>query len=187
MATFERAVATGVLADPLGAKLLAYDANPGVFSRWTPVTASSLADVIDRIRFHKSGYFYSLFVKAVHDELSAAVAKGPDSGVEVENDKGKKWRLSGDKTLSKSPQTLEFAREAVARSRQNLNEVARKKKIDEKKFAEEVWAWVPRPTKHGQKQVDRVDPVAHRPGRRRCCQCLGRHPRRAGELRSGPI
>jgi LysM repeat protein len=151
--TFERAVAAGILADPLGATLFAYEANPGAFSRWAAMSTDSLAKVIDRIRYWKSDYFYSLFVKAVHDELNTAIAKGSDKGVEVENSKGKTWRLSGDKTLDKSPETLEFAREAVAQSRANLTAAAGQKTIDEKKLAEEVWAWVPQPTKAGQTQV----------------------------------
>jgi nucleoid-associated protein YgaU len=150
---FEVQVARGILADPLGATLGNFEANPGAFSRWTAMTEQSLADVIDRIRYWKGDYFYSTFVKAVHDKLNTDIT-GPDGGVEVENLKGKKWRLAGDKTLAASPQTLEFGREAVAQSRANLKQAEGQKQIDLKKLADQVWAWVPRPTKDGQKQID---------------------------------
>jgi hypothetical protein len=151
--TFEVQVARGILADPLGATLGNFEANPGALSRWTAMTEQSLADVIDRIRYWKGDYFYSTFVKAVHDKLNTDIT-GPDGGVEVENLKGKKWRLAGDKTLAASPQTLEFGREAVAQSRANLKQAEGQKQIDLKKLADQVWAWVPRPTKDGQKQID---------------------------------
>jgi nucleoid-associated protein YgaU len=128
----------------------------GQSRRVQPLDGDDRAVARGRDRSHpvlEGDYFYSTFVKAVHDKLNTDIT-GPDGGVEVENLKGKKWRLAGDKTLAASPQTLEFGREAVAQSRANLKQAEGQKQIDLKKLADQVWAWVPRPTKDGQKQID---------------------------------
>jgi hypothetical protein len=152
--TFEVQVARGILASPQGASLRDFEAKPGALKKWTAVTEASLADVIDRIAYWKDDYFYSTFVKAVHDALNRDIVRGQGFGIEVENDKGVTWRLAGDKTLSFSEKTREMAREAVAQSRQNVREAEGEDALNYRGLADKVWAWVPRPTKEGQRQID---------------------------------
>lgn len=152
--TFEVQIARGILTSPQGSSLRDYEANPGVFSKWTAVTDRSLADVIDRIATWEKGYFYSTFVKAVHDSLNREISKGEGFGIEVTNDKGHTWKLAGDKTLSFSEKTREIAREAVAQSRQNITDAPGKQALDYRGLADKVWAWAPHPTKEGQRQID---------------------------------
>jgi hypothetical protein len=47
-------------------------------------------------------------------------APGTGAMLQVTNERGDKWFLSGDTTLAMSPDTLRIAREAVARSRENV-------------------------------------------------------------------
>jgi LysM repeat protein len=81
--------------------------------------------------------------KAVHDDLNTKTG-----GIEVENNKGDTWPLSGDRTLNQK--TLEVGRKAVAQSQYNVLSVFNAKdKIDKPALFKAVWDYVPRPTKAG--------------------------------------
>lgn len=151
---FERKVAAGILADSNGKRLEQYQANPGALSSWADMSAESLSDVIDRIRYWEGDTFFSTFAKAVHDQLNTDILPGGGGGIEVENNRGDRWPLAGDKTLSQSAETLRIAREAVAQSRRNVQEADGKREIETGKLAQLVWDYVPRPTAAGQKRVD---------------------------------
>ena len=123
--TFEVAVATAVLGDPKGDALNFYEANPGVFKAWAPMSVQSLADVIDRLRFWKSkshNAFLNNFVKVVHDHLNNAITTAA-GGPQVSVGGGPAFAESGDSTLSRSGQTLAAGQIAVARSRQDVLDV----------------------------------------------------------------
>jgi hypothetical protein len=156
--TFELAVARTILADSRASKLLRYEANPGIFKSWTAVSASSLADVIDRLRFWKQksdNVFLNSFAKMVHDRLNASIG---EPGNEVEVKAGSEtFALSGDTTLGKSPASLAAAQAAVALSRQQILDVdPRGKKPNATALAAEVWKLVPSPTKRGKAAIDRM-------------------------------
>jgi hypothetical protein len=98
----------------------------------------------------KPDKFRNSFVRLVHDQLNAA-ATAPGQGIEVENDRGVRWFLSGDATLENSPDTLRIARAAVEQSYRNLERVAAALAENPAHhphrgdlFAE-VWSYVPRP------------------------------------------
>ena len=154
---FEERVAKGILDDPKGKALLAYEANPGAFSSWAPMSVSSLADVIDRIHYWRSEQFFSMFVRAVHDRLDEDIATG-SGGIEVTNKAGDgPWGLPGDATLSKSKKTLEVARKAVDRAREAVRSVEGKKDVDYEALAQTVWDLVPVPTAKGRKQIAKAE------------------------------
>jgi hypothetical protein len=151
---FQVDVADGILKDPAAARLFEYEANPGALKSWAPMSPKSLGDVIGRIRYWKADQFYSIFAKAVHDKLNRDILPGGGGGIEVKNKKGNKWRLSGDKTLSESPETLKIAREAVSMSRKNIENAQGEKNLDYMKLAQSIWDYVPHPTNAGQKIID---------------------------------
>jgi hypothetical protein len=154
---FEERVAKGILDDPKGRALYAYEANPGAFSSWAPMNVSSLADVIDRIHYWKEAEFFSMFVRAVHDRLDVDIAT-VSGGIEVTNKAGDgPWRLSGDATLGKSKKTLDVARKAVDKAREAVQSVEGKKVVDYEALAQTVWDFVPVPTAAGQKQIDKAE------------------------------
>jgi hypothetical protein len=81
--------------------------------------------------------------KSVHDDLNTKAG-----GIDVENNKGDTWPLSGDRTLNQ--QTLEVGRKAVAQSQYNVLSVYNNKdKLDLPKLFKAVWDYVPRPTVKG--------------------------------------
>jgi len=95
---------------------------------------------------------------AVHDELNGLAADPFVGGLEVSNEHGDSWRLSGDRTLANSPESLRIGREAVTQANANLAEVADIGALaltaaygDE--LLARVWAYVPRPTYLGELQV----------------------------------
>jgi LysM repeat protein len=81
--------------------------------------------------------------KSVHDDLNTKAG-----GVEVENDKGDKWQLSGDKTLNS--QTLDIGHKAVAQSQYNVLSVFKSSdKLDLPQLFKAVWDYVPHATATG--------------------------------------
>ncbi|WP_058187123.1 eCIS core domain-containing protein [Terracidiphilus gabretensis] len=95
--------------------------------------------------------FENVVAKGVHDNLNAA-------GVPVENNKGDKWTLSGDKSLN--AKTLEIGRKAVAQSQMNVLEVFKQTQtLDLPPLFKKVWDYVPHAAPGaGEKQVkDAVD------------------------------
>ena len=74
----------------------------------------------------------------VHDELNK-------TGIEVENAKGEKWHLSGDKSVNE--ESLKFGRQAVAQSQLNvINAVGKTGDLDFEKLFKAVWSNTPQPT-----------------------------------------
>ncbi len=158
LASFERNVAKGVLATSKGAELYKYEANPGAFSPWAPMSEESLAAVIDRVRYWEGASFWSNFAKAAHDRLNKDIAiggTGTKKGIEVKNN-STTWRLPGDKHLSESPETIKIARDAVAQSQKNITDSIGKATIDSASLAKAVWDYVPVPTEEGKKQIELV-------------------------------
>ncbi len=79
----------------------------------------------------------------MHDDLNTKAG-----GVEVENNKGDTWQLSGDRTLN--AKTLEIGRKAVAQSQYNVISLYNTKdKPALSKFFKAVWDYVPHTTKTG--------------------------------------
>lgn len=108
--------------------------------------------------------------KAVHDTLNGLAEDPTIGGLEVENDHGDVWRLSGDETLHRSPESLRIGRAAVAQSNANITEVAdigapAMTAAYGDELLARVWAYVPRPTRAGMAQVqdivDRLTDPAH--------------------------
>ena len=97
---------------------------------------------------------FSALLQAIHKEepdlLSSAVAKGVHDrldhrpgGLPVANDKGQKWKLSGDDTLN--PETLAVARQAVAQSQKNvIGAYQVPGALDHPALYQSVWAYTPR-------------------------------------------
>jgi hypothetical protein len=93
-----------------------------------------------------------MFVRAVHDKLNEDIEHGT-GGVLVENQLGRQWRLSGDETLDKSPDTLEIAQAAVAQSKSNIYQAANAKTVDYNEAIQLVWNYVPSPVGAGEALV----------------------------------
>jgi LysM repeat protein len=95
-----------------------------------------------------TGMVASGVAKAVHDDLSTK-----SGGIPVENQKGDKWQLSGDRTLNaktSDPKTLEIGRKAVAQSQYNVLSVFNETPpLDLPKLFKAVWDFVPQPTSAG--------------------------------------
>jgi len=115
-------------------------------------SATAFSVLLQEIQKKEPNLLASVVAKAVHNSLN----KLPD-GLEVENNKGEKWQLSGDTTLnakSLNAKSLEVGRKAVARSLLNVLEVF--KRIGQLDFAalfRSVWDFVPHPTSSGGKVV----------------------------------
>ena len=108
-----------------------------------PERLSELLNVTSRLQ---PGTFFNIFARMVHDKLNR-------EGVEVSNDKGETWQLSGDETLN--AESLAHGREAVAEADKNLEEAANSGEdppFDE--MIERVWKHVAHPTEKGQKFID---------------------------------
>ncbi len=154
---FSDRVAQGVLAAPAARRLQDFEVHVAV--GWEPMNAESMSKIIyhigndDETRIE----FLSLFAKFVHDRLNTDIRDGA-GGVEVENQLGDKWKLSGDKTLVLSPQTLAIAQKAVAQSQQNViaaGQIGQAGSLDPADLARKVWAFVPQPTSAGSKPFRR--------------------------------
>ena len=155
------AVATGLLADQKASAALAkLDIKDGaVAGSWGPATQPRLASLLASVMRFKKQDFLSVFARLAHDELNLAISSG--RGVWVQNKKGDRWQLSGDTTLGQSPRTLEIARKAVKASQDNLVMAAGIQnhdwpaswildpidKTSMQRFLDNVWQYVPEPTK----------------------------------------
>lgn len=90
----------------------------------------------------------NLIVLMCHNDLNK-------NGVDVENQKGDKWHLTGDGKLN--DRSLSIGRQAVAQSQVNiLNNVGKTDTLDFPALFKSVWDFVPRPTKSGAKVIDQV-------------------------------
>lgn len=155
---FTDRVATAVMKDTRAAKLNDYEINVGrVFDDWQPVSAATLSEILAGVSGSKEEQFYSLFVRILHDRLNADI-KHRGGGVEVENNLGHKWRLSGDETLKYSEDSLEIGRRAVAQSQANVTSViGAKAPPDKEGLAKKVWDFTPHPTAAGKKKIDEFE------------------------------
>jgi hypothetical protein len=159
---FTDKIAKGILADSTAAaRLNLYQVRTwGLTDDWYDMNSSSLSKVILGVYTDKDNQekFLGLYANAVHNRLNGLL-ETDKVGVKVKNKMGKDWPLSGDKTLALSGETLEYGREAVAQSRQNvLDAVAAgaKSPPDPKAMIDKVWAWVPEPTPEGQTMIDQA-------------------------------
>lgn len=155
---FAQKVAKGVFADPGASKTLSgYELDlPLTMGRtWEPVTASNFAELLGRIALLKRDKFLNAFAKLVHDKLDDEIKTG--KGIEVENDAGDSWGLSGDKTLGLSAQTKTIGSAAVAAASKNLEDAAKSKgPPDYATMFERVWRFTPRTTAAGRSRVDKI-------------------------------
>ncbi|WP_273653582.1 hypothetical protein [Cellulomonas fimi] len=99
--------------------------------------------------------------KVVHDVLNGLAGDASVGGLDVANDRGDTWRLSGDGTLARSPDTQRIAAAAVAQSNANLAAVAgtgapamTPERTDA--LVASVWTFVPHPTAAGTAQIDAI-------------------------------
>lgn len=160
---FSDKVADGLLAK--APDLQNYEIRILKHTAWYDMNHESLTEIITGIsrRADLEEMFLSLWARLVHDRLNEDIHKTPEGkvegGVEVENLHGQHWRLSGDATLSLSPDTLRIGRQAVRQSQKNiLTAGAHKGKsaLDVQGLADLVWAYVPHPspTPEGAGKVD---------------------------------
>jgi hypothetical protein len=104
-------------------------------------------------------YVLGSIVKVAHDDLSTKAG-----GISVENQKGDKWQLPGDKTLNASTvdpkdaaKTLEVGHKAVAQSQYNVLSVFQAPgPLDLPKLFKAVWDYVPRQTGTGAAAVKAI-------------------------------
>jgi hypothetical protein len=152
---FTDRVGAAIMADPKAAVLKDYEIDVGrAMDDWQEVTAHNLSQIVSAVSWKKEGYFYSLFVRILHDRLNRDITHRY-GGLEVENNIGDKWRLSGDETLKYSEDTLEIGRRAVAQSQANVTSViGSKDKPNYEALAKKVWDFTPHPTEAGKKKID---------------------------------
>ena len=149
---FTKAVSEKVLADKVaGPKLKAHELK---MISWERVTETRFSEFLWQVAKSDRGKFFNAFARIVHDHLDDAM-KGPDTGVEVTNGRGEgPWRLSGDATLAKSPETLRIANAAALEANANLVVAAASiSEPDYPTLCDRVWAYTPQPTKAGAAMV----------------------------------
>jgi len=124
---------------------------------WGDVTEQRFSEFIYQMADTKPELFFNAFARLIHDKLNESIGL-PRIPLEVTNAKGSVWSLSGDETLSQSPDTLRIMRAAVAQSYSNL-EAAAKLTVtppDFELYFKAVWDYTPKPTAAGQKILDGI-------------------------------
>ena len=120
-----RRVGRGVLADPASKTLLgqyeAVDLTYGFLPRPNFDYEFAFNALLEHLYADPDGRqaVLSALVKVVHDRLNQNAAGGGAIGVPVENNIGA-WVLSGDRTLSSSPQTQQMIERAIAAFRARM-------------------------------------------------------------------
>jgi hypothetical protein len=110
-------------------------------------SAGRFSTLLQEVHKVKPEYLANTIAKAVHDSLNQL-----PGGLEVENNAGDKWSLSGDKTLNSK--TRDIGRKAVARSLLNVLEVFRQMAaLNLPELFKRVWDFVPHPTAAGTRIV----------------------------------
>ena len=106
----------------------------------------TFAKLLRKIHLTEPEHFDNAIVKGIHDNLNTA-------GVPVENNKGDKWTMTGDKALN--AKSLEVGRKAVAQSQMNVLEVFKQTPaLNLPPLFKKVWDFVPHPAAGaGEKQV----------------------------------
>jgi hypothetical protein len=159
---FTRGLAARVLADPgVSAKLAGYQLD---LVKKGPITVQRFSELLWQFAKREPDTFFNLFARIVHDRLNRDIAIGKGILVESDAAPGKTWRLSGDETLIKSPETRDMARAAVKASEDNLRSAASDgADPDYDALIKRVWDYVPRVTKtapagdiSGAEQVRRI-------------------------------
>lgn len=152
-------VASQSFVGPVKAEFSKYEtvAWKGGFFRPNIDSVSTFSKLLQAVYQEEPGtsMVASAVAKAVHDELSTK-----PGGISVENQKGDKWQLSGDKTLNTptaDPKTLEIGRKAVAQSQYNVLSVFRVTSVlDLPRLFKAVWDFVPRPTSAAATDIKRA-------------------------------
>jgi peptidoglycan hydrolase-like protein with peptidoglycan-binding domain len=144
--SFSKAVAKGMLADAtISTELAKWELDLG--TGYKPFAQENTSELIYGLRKKEPQLYFSLFARTVHDDLDAAIRGGAAKGLEVTNDNGDVWTLSGDETLSLSPTTQSIAAKAVEAARDNLSAAASTPgPLDYAALFKKVWRFTPRPT-----------------------------------------
>jgi hypothetical protein len=153
---FTKDVAHRVLSDSKVAALMAGKQLKEV--QWGDVTEQRFSEFIWQMASSKPELFFNSFARLVHDQLNQSI-NDPAKALEVTNVRGDPpWSLSGDETLSKSPQTLKMMQAAVAQSYANLEAAAKLTATpsDLEPFFKAVWDYTPVPTKSGKSTLNTV-------------------------------
>jgi hypothetical protein len=139
-------VATTVFVGPVKAEFSAYESVKTYWGVHPNInSASRFSTLLQEIQKAEPDVLANAVAKAVHDSLNQI-----PGGLEVENNAGDKWQLSGDKTLNLK--STEVGRKAVARSLLNVLEVFKQLgSLNFAQFFKRVWDFVPRPTATGTK------------------------------------
>ena len=152
-----KGVAHTVLGDSAaGAKLRQHELK---ILAWGDVTEQRFSEFLWQVADDKGARegFFASFLKLIHDQLNASIAGPASDTVEVTNNKGDTWVLSGDATLAKSPKTLAIAKAAVAQADQNLEQAARTTApLDFDALFKAVWDFTPTPTTGGAARIERA-------------------------------
>jgi Domain of unknown function (DUF4157)/LysM domain len=107
---------------------------------WDIDSAGRFSRLLQGIDLKEPDLMGSVIAKAAHDELNTL-----PGGLEVQNNRGDKWLLSGDNTLN--PQTKLIARTAVAQSQLNvLSSMNVSGSLDIPGLLKKVWDYTPIPT-----------------------------------------
>lgn len=153
---FAHDIAKHILERPSAqAALAGYEVSSAPWEpSWQPITVDSMAQIVVFMSNWKKDEFYSMFAKSIHDKLNKDIKEG-SGGVLVTNNAGHKpWRLSGDQTLSSSKETVEVIREAVARSREDIDLAEKDPTANVDQMIEEVWKYTPIPVGEGKELVE---------------------------------
>lgn len=144
--SFSKAVAKGMLTEAtISAELAKWELDLG--TGFKPFGKENTSELIYGLRGKEPQLFFSLFARTVHDDLDAAIRGGAAKGLEVTNDNGDVWTVSGDETLSLSPTTRSIAARAVEAARDNLAVAASTPgPLDYAALFKNVWRFTPRPT-----------------------------------------
>ncbi len=156
--TFTKLAASGIVSHPKAKSELAkYELK---LLDWGDVTAERFSEFMYQVASREPDKFFNAFARMVHDSLDDAIkgdGSGAVAGLDVTNDRGDKWKLAGDATLSSSPDTLRIASAAVAQANANLAVAARAQ--SEPNYSDlqgKVWEYTPKPTTGGQGMIDDV-------------------------------
>jgi hypothetical protein len=138
---------------------------------WDSIDAERLSEFLFQMARREPTKFYSVFAKMVHDQMNDSIAAVPGSAIEVENDHGDTWYLSGDGTLDRSPRTLGIIQQAIHQADVNLEEAAASPDLAQSRpaggvdtfwlrlpeFFQRVWSYTPRLTSLGQQKANAIE------------------------------
>jgi hypothetical protein len=126
---------------------------------WDEVTEQRFSEFLWQISDDKGARegFFASFLKLIHDQLNGSINGPASDAVEVTNNRGDTWLLSGDATLGASFKTLAIGSMAVAQADQNLEQAARTTgALDFDALFKAVWDFTPRPTASGAARIERA-------------------------------